>query len=346
VATSGGAGGSGDDVLEPVAQPAGPPGDTVGVTAAARRIGVAAATLRSWERRYGLGPSGHVPGAHRRYTEEDLARLGRMRALTVEGIAPAEAARLAASPPERRAARRGRDDAPPAARSLLHRRRADRAGAAAGRSGGGGAVPAAAASRGLRRAALALDAAVCDEVLAASLRSRGALATWQDVVAPALAALGERWRLTGVGVDAEHLLSDAAQSLLRAVAVRGAREAATRPVLLAGVPDELHALPLYALAAALAERGIATRTIGASVPWPVLGAAISRTGPPAVFLWSQRPATADLAGVAGLPAIRPPARIVLCGPGWTGRTLPPGLDATLADDLVSAVAYGVWASGG
>ena len=48
-----------------------------GVTVAevAHRLGVAPATLRTWDRRYGLGPSDHEAGEHRRYTEEDLARL-------------------------------------------------------------------------------------------------------------------------------------------------------------------------------------------------------------------------------------------------------------------------------
>jgi MerR family transcriptional regulator, light-induced transcriptional regulator len=37
------------------------------VAAVARQIGVAPATLRTWDRRYGLGPSQHNDGEHRRY---------------------------------------------------------------------------------------------------------------------------------------------------------------------------------------------------------------------------------------------------------------------------------------
>ena len=62
---------------------------------AARRIGVAATTIRTWDRRYGLGPSYREPGRHRRYSQHDLARLELMRRLTVDGVAPAEAARIA-----------------------------------------------------------------------------------------------------------------------------------------------------------------------------------------------------------------------------------------------------------
>src|SRR3954454_12802475 len=67
--------------------------------AVARRLGVAVTTLRSWHQRYGLGPSRHAPGRHRRYTGEDLARLEVMRRLTADGLPPAEAARWARQAP-------------------------------------------------------------------------------------------------------------------------------------------------------------------------------------------------------------------------------------------------------
>src|SRR5450759_5189285 len=54
-------------------------------------------TLRTWDRRYDLGPSERVAGAHRRYTDADVARLLIMRRLTLEGVAPADAASIARS---------------------------------------------------------------------------------------------------------------------------------------------------------------------------------------------------------------------------------------------------------
>src|SRR4051794_36415110 len=69
------------------------------VAAVARRLGVAPATLRTWDRRYDLGPSAHTAGAHRRYTAADVARLTLMRRLTLQGVAPAEAAAIALASP-------------------------------------------------------------------------------------------------------------------------------------------------------------------------------------------------------------------------------------------------------
>ena len=72
---------------------ASPPG--LAVAAVARRLGVAPATLRTWDRRYGLGPSEHSAGSHRRYSDDDVARLMVMRRLALEGVAPVDAARAA-----------------------------------------------------------------------------------------------------------------------------------------------------------------------------------------------------------------------------------------------------------
>jgi MerR family transcriptional regulator, light-induced transcriptional regulator len=60
--------------------------------AVARMLGISPTTLRTWDRRYGLGPSTRHEGKHRRYNEEDLARLTRMVELTASGVAPASAA--------------------------------------------------------------------------------------------------------------------------------------------------------------------------------------------------------------------------------------------------------------
>ena len=75
--------------------------DTVGfsVGAVARRLGVAPSTLRTWNRRYGIGARELSPGRHRRYTAEDIVRLEHMQKLILRGAAPADAARAAMAAP-------------------------------------------------------------------------------------------------------------------------------------------------------------------------------------------------------------------------------------------------------
>ena len=61
----------------------------VGVVA--ERLGIAAPTLRSWDRRHGVGPSLRTSGNHRRYTELDIRRVELMSRLTAQGV-PAQSA--------------------------------------------------------------------------------------------------------------------------------------------------------------------------------------------------------------------------------------------------------------
>lgn len=68
------------------------------VRAVADRLGIPTATLRSWNRRYGIGPAQDRPGRHRLYTETDIALLERMLELIRGGASPAGAAAAARGP--------------------------------------------------------------------------------------------------------------------------------------------------------------------------------------------------------------------------------------------------------
>ncbi|MGX7826102.1 MerR family transcriptional regulator [Actinokineospora sp. 24-640] len=70
------------------------------IAAVARRLGVAPATLRTWNRRYGVGPTGHTPGRHRRYTPTDVHRLELMQRALLKGASSAEYALRAATDPQ------------------------------------------------------------------------------------------------------------------------------------------------------------------------------------------------------------------------------------------------------
>lgn len=65
------------------------------VTAVSVKLGIPPSTLRTWERRYGLGPSDRRTGEHRRYVDSDVARLARMVELVRRGVTPANAAAIA-----------------------------------------------------------------------------------------------------------------------------------------------------------------------------------------------------------------------------------------------------------
>lgn len=286
-----------------VDSPRAPREATLTVATVARRLGVSPTTLRTWDRRHGLGPSEHQAGTHRRYSVTDVARLELMRRLTMEGVSAGEAARIAIatdedelpvvsldSPPER--ATGPRPTVVPLARAE------DKV-------------------RGLVKAADGLDSQAVSTIIRESLERRGVIATWDGLIVPALATIGQRWAKTGQGVDVEHLASECVLGVLRHHVQRfTATPLNTRPILLACAEEEQHSLPLHAVAAALAERHVSTRVLGARVPVDALGAAIRRVGPAAVFIWAQRPHTGDPRHLSGLPEIRPAPIIAVAGPGW------------------------------
>ena len=307
------------------------------VSAVARRLGVAPATLRTWDRRYGLGPSSHEAGAHRRYSSGDLARLEHMRRLVVMGVPLADAAHAALHPGETQDLSLGEVDAvvpgaseaddagdpKPLLRAVPAVQESPRA---MGRAGGGQviAIPGGApGARGLARAAHALDTQACADIVAESVGRRGVIWTWENVLIPVLVAVGEQWRETGRGIDVDHALSESIETAFKKLAADVTTPVNVRAVILASAPEDQHSLPLHAVAAALAERNIACRVLGAKLPTESLQQAVGRIGPAAVFLWAQIPGTADATAATRLPVMRPGASIVLGGGGWFGQ-IPPG----------------------
>jgi hypothetical protein len=304
--------------------------------AVARRLGIAVTTLRTWHQRYGLGPSRHVPGQHRRYTGEDLERLQVMRRLIGQGVPPAEAAAWAQRVPVQLTGRSGEADLlPPAlppplpAPSLSSRDipMPDLSASGGARDGGGHAIAlgrAAPAARGLARAAMRLDAAAMRDILEMVIAERGVVGAWEDVAMPVLIGIGERYEATKKFIEVEHLISRCITEVLGAVPRPSSANAPPR-VLLAATDEEQHTLPLEALAAALAQAGVPSRLLGARVPAHALGDAIARIGPAVLVLWSQLPHTGDphqLAQVAAGP--HPPLLIAAAGPGWP-HELPHGV---------------------
>jgi MerR family transcriptional regulator, light-induced transcriptional regulator len=300
--------------------------------AVARRLGVAVTTLRTWHRRYGLGPSGHIRGRHRRYTAEDVARLDVMQRLTAEGVPAAEAARWAMRAPG--ALLQEPPTAPDDARQPRPRAHA----------GGGFTIPlrrhASPKARGLARAAARLDSASMRHILERAIESEGVVSTWDNVLQPVLVGVGERHRITQRLIDVEHLLSRTSSEVLGAVP-RPPPATTSARILLACTDEEQHSLPLEALAAALAQVGVACRMLGARVPPAALIDSVSRTGPAVVMLWSH---TAETANVDQLRELLTgsgrPLLVLAGGPGWNAKSLPAEVvtPVTLSDAMRLAMA--------
>lgn len=270
-----------------------PEGATLTPAAVARRLGVAAATLRTWDRRYGLGPSEHTAGAHRRYTAADVARLTEMRSLTLDGVPPAEAARLA------RDGTNGRHLAvvPAPARS------SEAQDAAPGRGEEPSAAPAVAPSP-----TAVIDAALRgDSVAARALLAPGDDLSrwWSDLIVPARAGVAARTVLARPGDEPDEVIVAAALAALRDRFSKVPRHPSRRRVvLLFTPPGEPRPLELHVLAAALADRGLDARVVAGPAGQTRLGEIVTMTSPSAAVLMSER-TDPDLGIVDALSAQHP-----------------------------------------
>ncbi len=270
---------------------------TLSAGAVARQLGISPATLRTWAHRYGIEPSVRSEGSHRRYTPEDIDRLVAMQRLVRAGVPVADAAaRVKDATPEPLPIE-------PECRTEIMPTRV----------------------RALWDAAQSLDGQRCASLVAEAVQEVGVLPAWQSLIRPVLQRAGEQWERDRIGIDVEHVLSDAVTAGLfldRPVRREG--------VLLSATSKEDHVLPLYALRAALAEVGIGAELLTARTPAVTLGEATKRMHPGVIVLWAQLPDNADLQGFDHLPGQRPKPALAAAGPGWPDRTPWPRL-ASLQD---------------
>lgn len=271
----------------------------------ARRLGVAPATLRTWARRYGLGPSGHEVGSHRKYDRVDVARIAVMRRLVISGVSPKEAALIAVDADVSEA-----ENLP----KIKFEERAEIVEA-------------------ILKALESLDISFVNEIIRREILANGVIATWVEIVTPTLIKVGDHWSRTGLGVSNEHLLTEILIKILRELSAEIENPVNAKPIVLAAIGEELHSLALHALLAALAERNIQAYFFGARTPVAALVEVVRKVAPPVVFVWAQLPENADYSIAAALPAIRPPTRLLLGGPGWEPSRC---ADATLVGGLSEA----------
>lgn len=263
----------------------GPAGETAG--SVARRLGIVPSTLRTWNRRYGIGPPEHEAGRYRYYTEADVAEVAAMKALIEDGTPPVVAARLA---------RRRRPVLPV------------RPGTAPRRS-----------RRAVEAAVMRMDADTVTNAFVRSVDEVGVLRTWHGLYRPIMGRVGRHVFGDGTCLDVERLLSWSAVASLHRVP-RPTRPPTAPRIVLACAEGEQHSVGLEVVHAALAERGVSSDMLGPSVMWPALHGALGRAPTAVVVVSASSRQTARTSALK--PLVDLAAQVVAAGPGWRGRSMP------------------------
>lgn len=235
------------------------------IQVAAELSGVPAATLRAWERRYGVPVPRRTASAYRLYTAEDVEQIRRMRLLVEQGVSPAEAARVVRSSPP------VLDDAVTEAAPVP----AAKADAAAD----GVEI----ARKRLLAAAQRFDASTIDTELARLSMLLDAITLYEKVISPLLVEIGKRWDDGTLSIAQEHMLSDRLE-----YAMRAALRTLDRPdgplVLMACIDREQHVLGMLGAALKLAASGSRVVVLGAMTPPQAIGEAVASMAPRLVGL--------------------------------------------------------------
>src|SRR6478736_9626710 len=247
---------------------------------AAELTGISVATLRAWERRYGVVSPQRSDGGYRLYGPEDVRALAIMNSLVNEGWSAREAAaettrRLSSRDPAGRETSFGPGD-----------REGRGARVAPLRPGGRYQSEDAEA---FIRAAERLDSASATAVLDA----RFALGTFEHVIddwlMPTLQRVGEEWAHGRLTVAGEHLVAYAVQRRL-AAAYEAASGRADGPSLVIGLPPGArHELGLLAFAVAARRVGFSTVYVGADLPVADWVTAVEARGAVGIVLAVPRP---------------------------------------------------------
>ena len=211
------------------------------ITQAALRSGVSVPLIRAWERRYGIVRPQRTASAYRMYDDADIDTLVRMRELTAAGWSASEASRAILA-----------GEVGPASVSPVEPATGDQQRRTAQISR---FVEAAIATD------IARTGAALDEIFAQGSYE----SIVDDVLMPALVALGRTWREGRLDIAAEHAATAAMQRRLSALYEAAAAPGDSR-VVVGMPPGARHDLGALAFAVALRRLGVGVLYLGADVP--------------------------------------------------------------------------------
>ena len=218
-------------------------------------LGVNAANLRAWERRYGIPNPKRGDNSYRLYSDQDLNLLKLMKALCEAGHAPSNAAQIALSKHASRS-----EPEPKAVSSLREMKEA------------------------LIDSAINFEAQSIEQILSTAIMKESAWTVFRELIEPALHEMGTLWEQDQSYLASEHLLTHSVKGVLVQLLKMIRPPYPRKRILLACVAHELHDISLYALGLRISHAGCLPIIIGANTPASALKTAVKQINPDVVLL--------------------------------------------------------------
>ncbi|OQA44813.1 MAG: HTH-type transcriptional repressor YcgE [Chloroflexi bacterium ADurb.Bin325] len=288
-----------------------------------QETGIPSATLRAWERRYGVLSPGRSDGGYRLYSERDIATLRWLKAQVDAGVSISRAVALlqlrrrTGEEPERQPDRAGSD--PPALPSA-------------------GARGAEAIGDELLGALLAYQEARVEAILTEAFALYPVETVAEDIIAPVLVRIGELWRRGEASIVQEHYATAILRRRLAGLFHAYVQPAAGPLAMTGAGPSEWHDVGILLVSLVLRRMGWQVIYLGQNVPADHLGQEILRLRPALVCLSASTRENAEVLAdvyelVRDLPEPRP--RLIFGGRAFNAH---PELRSRFADSYIASSA--------
>ena len=225
------------------------------IAVVAERTGLSQDVLRVWERRYGAVQPTRRPGGQRHYSDEDVQRLGLLKAATRAGRSIGQVARLSTE----------------AIAALVEDDMAARERRAHPISAEPEAVDLVESALTLARS---LDAPALDDALRRAVAVLGVSPFIETVATPLLRRVGDEWHAGRLSPAPEHLVSSILHDIVAGTMRAFPQRTGVPRVLIATPAGDRHAIGAALVGAAVAVEGWNVLYLGADLPaWEIADAA-------------------------------------------------------------------------